>query len=569
MPEGGSYRGRGLIGNDPEFEVQLGNVCNNRCNFCSSGQATELRRAGIVGMDEALGTLDRAKEQGFKKVTFLGGEPTIFKTFIPSLRRAVELGFDEIVIFTNGVKSRNPEWVEEVVSIGEFTWRFSIQGGNREAHDLVTGRDGAFDRIIQGMTHLGRLGQRLTSNMCVNEDSYRSLPDLPDVAAAHGLQQCCIDMVRANSTGHRTDEYLRDIIPRFSDMAPYIDKMLERFEEVAPHCDVNLTNFPYCLLPHRAHVMSHGGEMTTTFTVDDKNSVGEVHQRAFNKYEFQVSDRVHPNCTGCAFRPICKGVSTKYIEFYGTDEIAPVTREQLLALPDAKTRLFSLLVRPYLAPLRSHEPPDEWVVGTPQGNNRDGRLDIRCRHPLGDVFLAFTPAGKRGADLDHYTPVLRTNWFDLRVMLTPGAEAAPIARLAAWAQDILGLDPEITVTQRLPWPPPAPRRQPTRVDRGRAHVARLVRSLRGGHYDGWRCVGARSERDGAVARVLFRGPADAALQLTLAVNEDESQPLVGVSFDLAAGTVPDTARPGVDAITRALRASFGGGASESEPRASV
>ncbi len=320
MPEQ-KDRGRGRIRNEPEFEVQLGNVCNNRCNFCSSGQATELRRAGIVPLDEVLSALDEARAKGFRKITFLGGEPTLFQTFIPAVKRSVELGFTEIVIFTNGVKARRESWVEEVLALdGEFSWRFSVQGGNREAHDHVTGRKGAWDRIMQGMDHLAKRGERMTSNMCVNEHSYRSLPDLPEIATKYPIQQFCIDMVRANSTGEREDEYLKGIIPRFVDMAPYIDQMLANFERLAPEADINLTNYPYCHLPHWGHVMSHGGESTTTFTVDDIDDDGDVHNRGFNKYEYQVSDRVYPTqgCRECAFQPICKGVATKNINFSGS-----------------------------------------------------------------------------------------------------------------------------------------------------------------------------------------------------------------------------------------------------------
>ena len=539
------------LGMDPEFELQLGNFCNNRCVFCSSGQDTEEGHAGIVPLEQSLAALDKASKDGFRKVTFLGGEPTLYDTFLPSLKHAIAVGFDEIVIFTNGARAKDPRWINDVVSLGTFTWRFSIQGGNEETHDRVTQRKGSFSRVIKALENLNRVaGQRITSNMCVNEHSFRSLPDLPGLAAKYNLVQICIDMIGPSRAGIRTDTYLREIMAKYTDIAVYLDHMLLGFEEVAPKCEINVTNIPICVLPQWAHSLSYGGERTRTYTVDGEDHEGDIQTRAFDKYAYQSSNhRQMACCEECVFQPLCSGVQAKYLELFGADEFAPVSREQLLELDAGRQRLFSLLARPYIEPLTATEPPSGWLLGPIQGNNRDRRLDIRCEHEHGAVFLGFSPLGERGPHIDHWSPILVTDKYEMRVMMTPGADNAPIADIAEWAQDILVVDSKVEVMQRSSW---SSRPQSDRLTRARRRLARTARAfLRLQKLEGWKISGTQV----APSRLTIRftcGSGD-AFDLVLTANEDESLPLVSASFECAEGTDVDDVRTPIEQLTLLLR----------------
>ena len=302
-------------------EIQLGHMCNNRCVFCSSGQATEMGQALPMELAPVLAALERAKRQRARKVTFLGGEPTLQRAFLPALRRATDLGFQEIEIFTNGVKAARAGFVDEVATIGRFSWRFSIQGGNREAHDEAVVKPGAFDRICRAMENVRAHGHRITANACINERSYRSLPDYVDLVQRYGVEQLHIDVVRPSSAGQRTDAYLGEIMPRHVDMAPYFDQMLTAFEAWDPNFDVNVGNFPYCLLPQWSHRIHHGGMDTLTLAADLQNDLSEK-----DKYAAQHSDKLHgPGCRACVFQRQCSGVFDAYARIHGTGELKPVT----------------------------------------------------------------------------------------------------------------------------------------------------------------------------------------------------------------------------------------------------
>ena len=268
-------------GSGHKFEIQLGHLCNNRCVFCSSGQLTAMKIARAVPLEPIIEALEAARAAGACHLTFLGGEPTTHKRFLDALAKAVELGFEHIVIFTNGVMFPHPGFIDSVVALGRFEWRISIQGATDEAHVATTERPDSFRRILHGLGELQRRGQLVTANMCVNERSYRSLPEYPALLAQYGVRQLHVDIVRPESTGERDQEYLREIMPRYSDMAPYYDEMLAGFDRWDPDFDVNVGNLPYCILPKWGSRIHHGGQETVTKSADATGL-----EDAMNKYEW-------------------------------------------------------------------------------------------------------------------------------------------------------------------------------------------------------------------------------------------------------------------------------------------
>ncbi|MGH7785964.1 MAG: radical SAM protein, partial [Candidatus Binatia bacterium] len=426
------------------FEIQLGHLCNNRCVFCSSGQLTALKIARPVPLEPILEALREARAAGATHLTFLGGEPTIHKRFLDALAAAVEYGFQHIVIFTNGVMFTHPGFIESVTKLGRFEWRISIQGATDDAHVAVTGRAESFQRIVHGLDILQRDGQLITANMCVNERSYRSLPHYPELVARYGVRQLHVDIVRPESTGERDETYLRDIMPRYSDMAPYYAAMLEGFERSDPDFDINVGNLPYCILPAWASRIHHGGQETVTKSSDSNGLEDEM-----NKYEWQTSLRAHlPGCDACVFRSRCTGIFRGYLELHGGEEFQPLSRADLLAA-DPSRRSFVILVEPLLAPLRAALAaaalPDGWTLQHEITEDRRRRIELRFAHRDGGALRLTIVAPGRGhlpilagaayeveaeADLNVAPEALTALCDWLHAQLSAGAEPGDVPRRA-------------------------------------------------------------------------------------------------------------------------------------------
>ncbi len=467
-------------------EIQLGHMCNNRCVFCSSGQATEMGQALPMELAPVLGALERAKKQRARKVTFLGGEPTLQRAFLPALRRATDLGFEEIEIFTNGVKAARRSFVDEVAAIGPFSWRFSIQGGNQQAHDEAVVKPGAFVRICRAMDNVRARGHRITANACINELSYRSLPDYVALVKRHGIEQLHIDVVRPSSAGQRTDAYLGEVMPRHVDMAPYFDEMLSAFEAWDPSFDVNVGNFPYCLLPKWSHRIHHGGMETLTLAADLENDLTEK-----DKYEAQHSDKLHgPRCRACAFENRCSGVFDAYARIHGTQELRPVTAAAWAALEPVGER--SALVD------AARSVASVLGVGAEALRVVDPGLRFHARGV--DVTLA--PRGRAGL------AVGRTAGVD---MVIDAAGALSQAEAETWVDEARVVVP-LEVAPRAVWI--AALMGAEHVARGRAAIAKLAGRARAGSrtepnstWPGVRMVG----QDGGPMSLLIAWPGASAL----------------------------------------------------------
>ncbi|RMG14619.1 MAG: radical SAM protein, partial [Deltaproteobacteria bacterium] len=301
---------------ETQVEIQLGHMCNNRCVFCVSGQRTALREAFPLAPGPIRERIQAAYAAGNRKITLLGGEPTLQPAFLDIVRYCVALGFEDIVIFTNGVKTARASFIDEVLATGgRFTWRISIQGATKESHERTTKRPGSFGRILRSLGHLRERGQRITVNMCVVQSNYRDVDRFPELLLPYGVEQLHLDMVRPRDAGRRTEREFAQMIPRYSDLVEPLTRMVEGFPA---SFDVNVGNLPFCIAPELIHRIHHDGEKTFTIAIDRDDRLS----LPWDKYEDKRSDKFHPEaCDGCLMRSRCNGVFERYAQLYGTGEL--------------------------------------------------------------------------------------------------------------------------------------------------------------------------------------------------------------------------------------------------------
>lgn len=377
-----------------QVEIQLGHMCNNRCVFCVSGQETGFGRALPLPTQPILDRISEAHRDGHRKLTLLGGEPTLQPGFLDVVRHAVALGFDEIVIFTNGVKTAREGFIEDVVRTGgRFTWRISIQGATKESHERTTRRPGSFDRIVRSMEHLRGMGQRITVNMCVVGSNYESVEHFPPLLAEHAVSQLHLDMVRPMDAGQRTETELREMMVRYTDLVPALRKLAAG---VPDGFDLNIGNLPYCVAPDLAPFIHHDGETTYTVAVDG----GGTLSRPWDKYFVKRRDKDKPEtCRACVFDARCNGVFEKYVEFHGEGELVPVSAETLVRL-DPKRKLLAVHLGPRLAFLAERVPPAPFTaVSVTEHGEREVRVTLLGDAPL---TVALHAPGPGAASVDAF-----------------------------------------------------------------------------------------------------------------------------------------------------------------------
>ncbi|MEB2312588.1 MAG: radical SAM protein [Sorangiineae bacterium] len=523
-----------------QIEIQLGHLCNNRCVFCSSGLITSFGLAGQEAPTRALEELESARAAGARKVTFVGGEPTLQREFPRLLERARELGYQEIVVFTNGVRTHQPGYLASLCAGGPLTFRVSIQGGDRATHDRVTGRPGAFDRILGGLEEMRALGQKITANACLNVLSYESVSGYPELAERYGISEVHLDQINPLEIGNRPPGHLGTILVRYSEEAPHLARMLAEFERrLGADYDVNLGNLPFCVMPEWAHRIHHAGEETTVVSAN----LGGLAPSGHDKYARKTEHKLKPaTCASCVFDPICTGVFVEYAEKFGTDELVSVPAEQLRSARNAP-RLFTLLEAPRLTRLSRAAPPSDHLLTGARW--RPGEASARFEYVRAGRPVALVLRHRRSPG----APIGLTG----RVALF--AEAAEddddVSALAAWALEVLAVDDDPVEL----WPRAEDTRRRLAWGReSRARLASLCDALASRReLGGLEIVRERRSADGEEVVFSLEGSATGPVRLRLETEPPFRSPRVRARV---AALAPEAAAGAAESVLRALRSAI-------------
>ena len=517
-----------------QIEVQLGHLCNNRCVFCVSGQLSEQDRAPQLPPAPIRAQIEAARANGAQKITFLGGEPTIQRSFIGMLKLAVELDFDEIVIFTNGVMTPRESFRERVLRIvgglgpdakKRLIWRFSLQGGDREAHDATTVNPGAWDRIHESMQVLAERGARLSGNMCVVSGNHASVPKLAVVAERFGLEQLHLDMFRPRDSGDRTEEYLRGLMQApYTEMAASFRALVQEVDtRLGPDYDLNIGNMPYCVAPDIAWRIHHDGEDTVTVAASGSGTT----QEGFNKYLDKRSDKHKlPGCKDCVFNAQCGGVFDLYAEVHGHNELGPVTAEQLWAL-DKAGHHFTLLAAD---PVKRWAAEDSgWSVG--RVDERAAEIDVSVRSGAAHWKLILRRAG-RSSQRSGWHTIEAARWQAQVVGVAPAGDdaMADLQRAIGALARCLGDRAELDVPRlQADWQQQRAHldRESKRLAMVRKRAAMMIDRLRGVSLGGLRQTTMR--REGEQSLELNYG--DDLQGLTLRLNLRPDAPATRPTLD--------------------------------------
>lgn len=532
-------------GDGAQFEIQLGHLCNNRCVFCSSGELSAQKIARPIALASILDAIEQARSRGARRITFLGGEPTIHKGFLTALRHAVTLGFEEVVIFTNGVMFPVPGFLDEVIALrANLEWRVSIQGGDEASHVAVTGRHDSFQRILHGLSALRAHGQLVTANLCVNTLSYRSLPRYPELIREHGVRQLHIDIVRPASVGDDAREHLREMQPRYTEMAPFMEAMLDGFERALPGFDVSIGNLPFCVLPGWTDHIHHGGSATETHACTP-----EALQAPIDKYAWHESLRVHPpHCEGCIFRSRCKGVFREYLAIYGDEEFRAVTPEALQSI-DVAGRAFALRAEHCLGGRLAAG--DDASLAAAGWRREDARVD----HREGAVTLWFVGTSP---------PAARVG---LRLVAAqrpaPGGAVRALGAVGAWATLVgdtlaIGLGRLLeALSETLPGGDDLrPLHAHSLEAIGRSQLGRMLARAATARLP-WSVVriwGGEGDREGGVE---LRGEGSESMVVSLAVQARAGLPSVTLRSQITRSTNAAQARSVLGALAAVMRAHEG------------
>ncbi len=287
-----------------------------------------------MSTQEVLHWLQRGRQQGARHLWVSGGEPTLRKDFLQTLRAAKHLGFDRIKVQTNGMLFAYPQFAARAVQAGMSEVNLLLKSLDPRVHDGLNRTPGSHDLLTKGIEILRTQPIRLEGDILMTSRNFNEMPALVEHYAKLGFAHFNVWLFSLVDQG---DLDLRRLVPRLAECVP---RMLEaRAVAHANGATICSLNTPHCTVPGQAWDMLFNAAGMDLVVVNPGGP-------AFRLETSSIEQGVHVAvCETCAARPWCHGMRSDYLTVHGDDELRPLTDAQMVGL-DPRGSILDLPARP-------------------------------------------------------------------------------------------------------------------------------------------------------------------------------------------------------------------------------
>lgn len=155
--------------------------CNLMCPHCYS-EALETPHPRELSTTEALELISDIAGLGARMIIFDGGEPTLREDLPRLVRRAAEEGLAPL-LGTNGMSDTLTEsYLQELKEAGLRAIAVSLDGARPETHDEFRGVGGAWEKTLQGIKNINRVGIPFQVGTVLSKKNADEFPAIVDLA---------------------------------------------------------------------------------------------------------------------------------------------------------------------------------------------------------------------------------------------------------------------------------------------------------------------------------------------------------------------------------------------------
>ena len=254
------------------------------------------------------------KELGAYKVSFLGGEPTLYhdvkydRSFTDVLKLCKTIGYKYVRFDTNGqfpekfLEHENLNYADEIT--------FSLDGFSKETNDIVRG-NGSFEKCLSNINIAVHLGYKVQITMCVHkevcssvETGIKNIEKMIAFAASLGVSSINFHPILKvgiardswiDNTNISVDDWVmiyQVMQKRISDnIYPISVRLPMRFAEKNTYKQ-NIDKFSYCplQLAERALIMPDGTIKVCAFTIGTPYHIADYDQQSLRLYTGEYSE---------------------------------------------------------------------------------------------------------------------------------------------------------------------------------------------------------------------------------------------------------------------------------------
>jgi len=303
------------------FLVMVGFSCNNNCVMCTTKPKEKYYQDRTTR--EILDDLKNGADQGFKKVEFTGGEPTIREDILSLIKYAKDLGYKEIALSTNGRMLSYNDFTEKLIKNGVNRINFSLYGHNPKLHNAVTRTPKSFEQTIQGIKNVQKSSEvKIIVNTVVSKLNYRFLSDIGELLLS--LKIKFFNILDLIPDGYAKDFY-KTLVVRISDLSNALNNLETILDEFNL---ITFFDFPPCLFEPKITNSSHTAFITAAGRDKTFKQVGYEPKRLEKGRDIykDIHKKRMKICKKCNFYKECGGIWKDYLNLYDQEEIIIIAR---------------------------------------------------------------------------------------------------------------------------------------------------------------------------------------------------------------------------------------------------
>lgn len=267
---------------------------------------------------EVLQWLQHGRRLGARHLWLSGGEPTLRKDFIATLRAAKQLGYQRIKVQTNAMLFSYPQFADKALAAGMNEANLLLKSLDAKIHDGLNRTPRSHELLGQAIDVLGKLPIRLEGDVLLTTRNVRELPDLVEHYAGKGLVHFNFWLFSLVDQG---DADLRRLVPKLSDAVPAMVEARRRVQ--GRGVTVCSLNTPHCVIPAEHWPMQFDAAGMGLLVVNPGRNVFRLENSSIELGRYVAA------CQYCAARPWCHGMRGDYIDVHGESELRAVTADQL------------------------------------------------------------------------------------------------------------------------------------------------------------------------------------------------------------------------------------------------
>ena len=302
--------------------IFTGYKCNNRCRFCMEANKRELPVRTTSALKKEM---EGARQRGASYLELIGGEMTIRPDIIELISFAKSLGFETIMMSSNGRMYSYKDFAREIFKAGLNSLVFSIHGHNAKLHDYLTQVPGSFSQLRKGVENvkeiikgLGLKKVNLGTNTTIVKQNYKYLPRIGEYIRKSGLYNAEFIFVDPTYGGAYND--FDEIVPKILDIAPYAHKCLDIGKKYKiPHWHIRYV--PLCYFKDYLHQIS---ELVEVKTFTTEHIAPDFYDSDVIENRKKIGRLKPEKCRNCKLYNQCEGIWKEYLKHYGDKELKPI-----------------------------------------------------------------------------------------------------------------------------------------------------------------------------------------------------------------------------------------------------